>query len=478
MTGLSPQSLFEKIWSRRRIDDLNADGSLALMHIDRVMLHERMGGVALKSLAGRQLPVRSPQQVFATIDHIADTRPGRTEDSTLMPGGAEFIRVTRDESHKAGIHFFDINDPNQGIVHVISPEQGIVLPGITLVCPDSHTCTQGAFGALAWGIGSSEAEHALATRTLRVRKPRSMRVLVNGRLSEGVSAKDVALALIARYGADGAQRCVVEFDGPAIREMSIEARQTLCNMAVEFSAFTALIAPDEKVFDMLRGRPFAPAGAQWDEALASWRTLKSDEGASFDVELEMDASELAPMVTWGTSPQHACGVDGFVPDPDTGADTNSLEATGRALSYMGLQPGDRLAELPIQAAFIGSCTNGRLSDLQVAAEVLRGRRVAPHIRAICVPGSTSVKREAEALGLDRVFTDAGFEWRESGCSMCFFSGGESFGVAERVISTTNRNFEGRQGPQTRTHLASPATVAASALSGCIADPRPFLKGQR
>ncbi|MBH1963067.1 MAG: 3-isopropylmalate dehydratase large subunit [Comamonadaceae bacterium] len=470
MTVMAPQSLFEKIWAQRRIEDLNADGSLALMHIDRVMLHERMGGVALRSLAERQLPVRNRQQVFATIDHIADTRPGRTEDTTLMPGGVEFIRVTRDESRKSGIHFFDINDPRQGIVHVISPEQGIVLPGITLVCPDSHTCTQGAFGALAWGIGSSEAEHALATRTLRVRKPRSMRVTFTGKLAPGVGAKDLALALIARHGADGAQRCVVEFDGPVIRDMSIEARQTLCNMAVEFSAFTALIAPDEKVFSTLQGRPFAPSGAQWDEALASWRNLKSDEGASFDVELQMDVSDLAPMVTWGTSPQHACGVDDVVP--------GGTQAAERALAYMDVHPGDKLVDLPIQAAFIGSCTNGRLSDLQVAAEVLRGRHVAPHIRAICVPGSTSVKREAEALGLDRVFKDAGFEWRESGCSMCFFSGGESFGVAERVISTTNRNFEGRQGPQTRTHLASPATVAASALSGRIADPRPFLKGER
>lgn len=468
MTGMVPQSLFEKIWAQRRIEDLNADGSLALMHIDRVMLHERMGGVALRSLAERQLPVRNRQQVFATIDHIADTRPGRTEDTTMMPGGVDFIRVTRDESRKSGIHFFDINDPRQGIVHVISPEQGIVLPGITLVCPDSHTCTQGAFGALAWGIGSSEAEHALATRTLRVRKPRSMRVTFTGRLASGVGAKDLALALIARYGADGAQRCVVEFDGPVIQDMSIEARQTLCNMAVEFSAFTALIAPDEKVFSALQGRPFAPSGAQWEEALASWRTLKSDEGAIFDVELEMDVSNLAPMVTWGTSPQHACGVDGVVPE--------GTQAADRALAYMDVHPGDKLAELPIQAAFIGSCTNGRLSDLKVAAEVLRGRHVAPHIRAICVPGSTSVKREAEALGLDRIFKDAGFEWRESGCSMCFFAGGESFGVGERVISTTNRNFEGRQGPQTRTHLASPATVAASALTGRISDPRPFLQG--
>ncbi|SFC03099.1 3-isopropylmalate/(R)-2-methylmalate dehydratase large subunit [Polaromonas sp. OV174] len=474
MTKRPPQSLFEKIWSRRRIADLDADGSLALVHIDRVMLHERTGGVALRSLSERKLPVRRPSQVFATIDHIVDTRPGRT-DITLMPSGTNFIRATREEAHKAGIHLFDIDDPRQGIVHVISPEQGIVLPGITLVCPDSHTCTQGAFGALAWGIGSSEAEHALATQTLRVRKPRSMRVLFNGRLAAGVSAKDMALALIARYGSDGAQRCVVEFDGPAVRELSIEARQTLCNMAVEFSAFTALIAPDEQVFDALYGRSFAPKDSQWDQAVAFWRTLRSDDDADFDAELQMNASALSPMVTWGTSPQHACGVDEFVPDPEAAVEARSAESAFRALAYMGLKPGDRLADLPIQAAFIGSCTNSRLSDLVTAAAILRGRRVAPNVRAICVPGSTSVKREAEALGLHRVFIDAGFEWREAGCSMCFFAGGESFGESERVISTTNRNFEGRQGPQTRTHLASPATVAASALVGRIADPRVFFE---
>ncbi|MFH7042248.1 3-isopropylmalate dehydratase large subunit [Paucibacter sp. JuS9] len=455
MSGLS---LFEKIWHSRRIAALGPETDL--LRIDRVMLHERTGGVALRALAERGLPVRAPKQVFATFDHIVDTLPGRS-DRTLMAGGEAFIRTTREEARRTGIHLFDLGDERQGIVHVISPEQGIVLPGATLVCPDSHTCTQGAFGALAWGIGSSEAEHALATQTLRVRRPRSMRVSFEGKLAAGVTAKDMALALIARHGAGGAERSVVEFAGAAVRALSIEARQTLCNMAVEFSAFSALIAPDAAVCEALEGRPFAPQGPLWEQALQHWQGLYSDADARFDAELSVDVEGLAPMVTWGTSPQHAMPVDQAVPD----------DAPEQPLAYMGLERGQRLLGLPITAAFIGSCTNSRLSDLRAAAALLRGRRVAPHVRAICVPGSSSVKRAAEAEGLDRVFTAAGFEWRESGCSMCFFAGGESFGQRERVVSSTNRNFEGRQGPQTRSHLASPATVAASALAGCIADLR-------
>lgn len=469
---MSGTSLFEKIWRARRIIDLDADGQTALLHIDRVMLHERTGGVALRSLAERGQTVREPQQVFATFDHIVDTRPGRSEATTLTPGGAEFIRVTRQESRAAGIHLFDLGDSRQGIVHAISPEQGIVLPGITLVCPDSHTCTQGAFGALAWGIGSSEAEHALATRTLRVKKPRSVRVTITGQLRPGASAKDLALALIARFGADGAQRGVVEFTGPAVRSLGLAGRQTLCNMSVEFSAFSALIAPDDIVYAALHGRPHAPQGADWDAALAEWHALRSDDDATFDLELSLDASQVGPMVTWGTSPQQACAVGGRVPLDHELDSLGAAHAAGarRALAYMGLSPGMPLAGLPVDAAFIGSCTNGRLDDLAEAAQVLRGHRVAEGVRAICVPASTQVKREAEALGLHRVFLEAGFEWRESGCSLCFFAGGESFGPHQRVISSTNRNFEGRQGPRTRTHLASPATVAASAVRGCIADP--------
>ncbi len=466
-------SLFEKLWMQHVVADLDAGTSL--LHIDRVFLHERTGSVALQTLENDGRRVRHPELAFCTMDHIVDTLPGRS-DKTLMPGGQEFIRTTRETTGRAGIRLFDVNDPNQGIVHVISPEQGIVLPGATVVCPDSHTCTQGAFGALAWGIGSSEAEHALATQTLRVAKPRSMRVSFEGVLSDCVTAKDMMLWLIGQYSASGAAGHAVEFAGSAVRNLTVEARMTLCNMAVEFSAFTGLVAPDQAVFDYLQGRPFAPKGAMWTQALKHWSTLQTDDGAHFDREIVVDSQTIGPMVTWGTSPQHAVSINANVPDPGLETDSHSRTAMERALAYMDLQPGQSLTSVPINAAFIGSCTNSRLSDLQAAAQLLRGRRVARGVKAICVPGSSQVKRAAEAQGLDQIFIDAGFEWRESGCSMCFFAGGESFGLRERVVSTTNRNFESRQGPQTRSHLASPLTVAASALTGYLADPRDVVGG--
>ncbi len=464
------QSLFEKLWQQHRVTSL-VDGT-DLIHIDRVFLHERTGGIALQSLDQASHRVKNPNLAFATIDHIVDTLPGRN-DQTIMPGGEAFIRVTREQTRRSGIQLFDIGDARQGIVHVVSPEQGIALPGATIVCPDSHTCTQGAMGALAWGIGSSDAEHALATQTLRVKKPGSMRVRFDGLLPSGVGAKDMILALIAQHSASGAKGRVVEFDGQVVRSLGMEARMTLCNMGVEFSAFTAVIAPDQTTFDYLHGRPFAPKGAQWEIACEAWRELFSDPSATFDDEIQFDVSNLQPMVTWGTSPEHAMAVTENVPKPGDASDDATRQARARALSYMALTEGQPIADLTIDAAFIGSCTNSRLSDLRDAARILKGRKIATGVRAICVPGSTSVKQAAQAEGLDQVFKDAGFEWRESGCSMCFFAGGESFGFQERVISTTNRNFEGRQGPKTRTHLASPATVAASAIEGRIADPRPF-----
>ncbi len=464
-------SLFDKLWRQHVVTELDAESSL--LHIDRVFLHERTGSIALRTLEQDARPVRHPELAFCTMDHIVDTLPGRG-DQTLMPGGTAFIQTTRDTAQRAGIRLYDVRDPLQGIVHVISPEQGIVLPGTTVVCPDSHTCTQGALGALAWGIGSSEAEHVLATQTLRVARPRSMRVNLEGTLGAGVGAKDLMLWLIGRESASGAKGHAVEFAGAAVRALSVEARLTLCNLAVEFSAFTGMVAPDDLVFQYLAGRRFAPAGAVWEQALAHWRTLRSDAEARFDRELNLDISLVEPMVTWGTSPEHALGISGAVPDPLQARDAVSRKGMERALEYMGLQPGQRLQGLPIEAAFIGSCTNSRLSDLRAAAQVLRGRKVAAGVRAICVPGSMQVKRDAEAEGLDRIFLDAGFEWRESGCSMCFYAGGESFGLRQRVISTTNRNFESRQGPQTRSHLASPVAVAASAIAGRIADPRPLL----
>lgn len=404
--------------------------------------------------AGRA--VHDPARVFAVMDHIVDTRIGRG-DQTLMPGGQAFITETREAALAAGLTLFDVTDRDQGIVHVISPEQGIVLPGVTLVAPDSHTCTQGAFGALAWGIGSSEAEHALATGVLRLARPGSMRVTFSGALPPGVTAKDMALALISAHGAGGGAGHVVEFAGAAVRGLDMEGRMTLCNMATEFSAMTGIIAPDAVTFAYLAGRSYAPASFDG----AYWSALASDADAVFDREIEIDAASLAPMVSWGTSPEQAIPVDGVIP-----------QGPQRVHDYIGLKAGQPIIGTPIDAAFIGSCTNSRISDLRRAATLLKGKRIAPGIRkALVVPGSMAVKRAAEAEGLDRIFTDAGFEWRNAGCSLCFYAGGEGFEPGSRTISSTNRNFEGRQGPGIRTHIASPEVVVASALAGAIADPR-------
>jgi 3-isopropylmalate/(R)-2-methylmalate dehydratase large subunit len=401
--------------------------------------------------AGRT--VVDPSRVFAVTDHIVDTRPGRN-DKTLIPGGQAFISETRAACAEAGIRLFDVNDPDQGIVHVISPELGIVLPGLTLIAPDSHTCTQGAFGALAWGIGSSEAEHAMATGTLRVVKPETMRVTFTGELQNGVTPKDMILHLIATHGAGGGKSCVVEFAGDAVTALDMEGRMTLCNMATEFSAFTGLIAADEVTTAYIKGRHFAP------DPLPDWSNMKSDDDAHFVYEIAIDASKIEPMVSWGTSPEQSIPVSGAVPQ----------NANPKSLDYIGLTAGRLIGGVPIDAAFIGSCTNARLSDLKRAAELVKGKHVAKGVHALVVPGSTSVKRKAEAQGLDRIFTDAGFEWRESGCSLCFYAGGEGFAPGSRVISSTNRNFEGRQGPGIRTHIASPEVVAASAIAGFITAP--------
>lgn len=431
-----------------------------MLAIDRVFLHERTGAAALNSLAAAGRKVADPARVFAVTDHIVDTRPGRT-DQTLVPGGQAFITETRTAAKAAGITMFDVNDPNQGIVHVISPELGIILPGCTLIAPDSHTCTQGAFGALAWGVGSSEAEHAMATGTLRLTKPKSMRVNFSGKLGFGVTPKDMILTLIARYSAAGGKGHAVEFAGQAVVDLDMEGRMTLCNMATEFSAMSGFIAPDDKSFDYLEGRRYAPKGEAFSFAVENWRQLRTDKDAAFDLEIEINAGEITPMVSWGTSPEQTVGIGESVPS----------DAPMRSLEYMDLAIGQPLKSLPIDAAFIGSCTNSRLSDLRRASVILKGKHIAAGIKAICVPGSSRVKKEAEAEGIDRIFLDAGFEWRESGCSMCFYAGGESFEANSRVISTTNRNFESRQGPNVKTHIASPETVAASAIAGAIADPR-------
>ncbi|WOE75361.1 3-isopropylmalate dehydratase large subunit [Alterisphingorhabdus coralli] len=455
-----PASLFDRLWDGHEIARLGS-GS-ALIAIDRIFLHERTGAAALRSLAEAGREVVDPNRVFAVADHIVDTRPGRT-DQTLMPGGQAFISETRAAAKAAGIRFFDVNDPDQGIVHVISPELGIILPGCTLIAPDSHTCTQGAFGALAWGIGSSEAEHAMAAGTLRLKKPKSMRVSFSGSLAQGVTPKDMIIQLIALHGAAGGKGHAVEFAGDAVMALDMEGRMTLCNMATEFSAMSGFIAPDEKTFAYLKGRQYAPTSDLWDQALAQWQSLKSDDGAVFDSEIVLDANAIAPMVSWGTSPESSVRIEGRVPD----------NAGVRALEYMALDKGQALQGLKIDAAFIGSCTNSRLSDLRRASHMLKGKKIAPGIKAICVPGSSRVKRAAEAEGIDKIFVEAGFEWRESGCSMCFYAGGESFAANSRVISTTNRNFESRQGPNVKTHIASPETVVASAIHGAISDPRKF-----
>ncbi len=466
--ALPPRTLAGAIWDAHVVAALG--GGTDLLALDRLLLHERTGGVALKSLDDAGRSVAAPARVFATMDHIVDTFPDRSDD-TLMPTGKAFLTAMREGALRHGITLFDLHDPRQGIVHVISPEQGIVLPGLTLACPDSHTCTQGAFGAIAWGIGSTEAEHALATMTLRVERPLDMRIIVEGSLGAGVTAKDLALHIIRRLGSGGAKRHIVEFAGAAVRALDMEGRMTLCNMATELAAFGAIIAPDEATFAYLEGRPYAPKGASWEAAVAEWRSLGTEEGATFAAEYRLDAADVAPMITWGTSPQHSIPLGMAVPIFEALDGATGRGDYDRALAYMDLTPGSPLEGLPVDAAFIGSCTNSRVSDLRRAAAILKGRKVAPGVRAICVPGSTQVKRDAEAEGLDAIFRAAGFEWREAGCSMCFYAGGESFGTQQRVVSSTNRNFESRQGPGTRTHIASPETVAASAIAGAITDPR-------
>ena len=463
-----PRTFFEKVWDEHVIADLGDD--TYLLQIDRLFLHEMSGSVAMRQLekSGRQ--PAAPELVFTVIDHVIDTQPGRGPNQSPAKSGPAMIEASRRASQKYGFTFFDVGDPRQGIVHVVSPELAIALPGLTLVCGDSHTCTVGGIGALAWGIGSTEGEHVLATQTLAQVKPKTMRVNFEGELPPGVYPKDMVLHLIGTIGANGGIGYAVEFAGDAIRKLPIEGRLTICNMAIEFQAKYGFVAPDETTFDYLEGREFAPKERAWDQAVAYWRTLATDPGAVFDREVTINCAEIRPQVTWGTSPQQVAAIDGRVPDPSDVADPGTRTLVERAIEYIQLQPGTRLEGVPIDAAYIGSCTNARISDLRAAAAVLKGRKIAPGIQAICVPGSTQVKLAAEAEGLDQVFRDAGFEWHESGCALCGHMGNDRL-ADQRVISTTNRNFEGRQGPKTRTHLASPVTVAASAIAGRITDAR-------
>jgi 3-isopropylmalate/(R)-2-methylmalate dehydratase large subunit len=458
-----PRTLFERLWDDHAIADL--DERTALLQVDRHIVHEVSSAEAFRQLERAGRTVQCPGQTFATQDHILSTRPGR--DDATFEGGTEFVRFLRGNCARHGIELFDVGDPRQGIVHVVAAELGLALPGSTLACGDSHTATLGAFGTLAWGVGTSEVAHVLATQTLAQVRPQAMEIRLEGALPRSVVAKDLILAILGRHGVAAGVGHAVEYRGSSIRALSMEARMTVCNMSIELGARFGIIAPDDTTFAYLHGRPYAPRGEDWDRALAQWHSLRSDDGARFARSLTLDVTRLKPQVTWGTTPGDVVAIDQAVPEVPGAAGRDAFD---RALAYMGLQPGRPLEGTPVDVVFIGSCTNGRLSDLRDAAALLHGRRVAPGVRALAVPGSSAVRAAAEREGLDRVFRDAGFEWREAGCSMCLALNDDVVPAGARCVSTSNRNFEGRQGPGARTHLASPLTAAASAIAGHIADP--------
>jgi 3-isopropylmalate/(R)-2-methylmalate dehydratase large subunit len=458
--------MLAKIWDQHVIARISEDTDL--LHVDRHLLHDLGGSRGLLDLKSRGLKVHNPELTFATPDHAISTAHGRAGTSKI---GQELLAALRVETSASGIQMFDIDHPGQGIVHVIGPELGLSLPGCLIVCGDSHTCTHGGLGALAFGIGSSELTHVLATQALIQRRPKTMRVRFDGKLSLGVTAKDLILALIGHVGAAGGTGYAVEYAGSAIRDMPVEGRLTICNLSIELGAKMGMVAPDEKTFEFLRARRYAPKGEMWEQALGAWRQLPGDADAVFDKEVIIDVETITPQVTWGISPEHVVGVDGHVPNPQEIDDPARRASVEAALEYMGLEGGAPIAGTPVDWVFIGSCTNSRLSDLRAAAEIARGRKVAPRVRAWVVPGSETVKREAVAEGLDKLFTDAGFEWREPGCSMCLAANGETVAPGQRSVSTSNRNFVGRQGPRARTHLASPASAAAAAIAGVITDVR-------
>jgi len=461
------RTLFEKIWTQHAVVELSKE--LSLLAIDRHFLHDLEGGPNFMRLAKLGYRVHDPDLTFAMPDHAISSLPGRTTDTN--PTGGRLLREMRRGASAAGIKLFDIGDDGQGIVHVAAPEMGLTLPGATVVCPDSHTCTHGALGALAIAIGSSEVAHVLATQTLRQKKPKTMRIRLEGSRAPGVSAKDVILSTIGQLGTAVGRGHALEFAGSLIDELTIEERLTVCNLSIELGSKTGIMAPDEATYEYLAGRPYAPKGALFDKAVAHWRKLPSDEDVVFDAEHTIHVPNIAPQITWGTSPQDVIDVTGRIPDPSNEADPERRKNMEAALKYMGMRPGEAIEGTPVDWVFIGSCTNGRLSDLREAAKALSGQKVASSVRAWIVPGSVAVKRAAEREGLHRKFLDAGFEWREPGCSMCVGANGDIIAPGERSVSTTNRNFVGRQGPGARTHLASPAMAVAAALTGQIADIR-------
>jgi 3-isopropylmalate/(R)-2-methylmalate dehydratase large subunit len=454
-----PRTLFEKVWDAHLVRPASAD-TPAVLYVDLHLLHEVTSPQAFSTLRERGLSVRRPDRTLATMDHAIPTLPGAAADAEA----AVQMAALETNTLRAGITLYGLGHRRQGIVHVIAPELGVTQPGMTIVCGDSHTSTHGALGALAFGIGTSEVAQVLASQCLFQDRPRTLAVEVEGRLQPGVTAKDLSLALVALLGVDGGTGHVIEYRGPAVRALSVEERMTVCNMSIEAGARAGMVAPDETTFAYLAGRPHAPRGAAWEAAVARWRALATDEGAVFDRVVRFDASALQPMITYGTNPAMAVSVRGRVP-------AASSPAIERALAYMGLEPGQELLGHPVDVVFIGSCTNSRLSDLRLAASILRGRKVASGTRTLVVPGSQQVKREAEAEGLDRAFREAGAEWREAGCSMCIAMNGDRLERGQYAVSTSNRNFEGRQGPGGRTFLASPLTAAASAVRGRIADAR-------
>jgi 3-isopropylmalate/(R)-2-methylmalate dehydratase large subunit len=467
MTG--PRTLFDKIWDSHVIDR-QEDGT-CLIYIDLHLVHEVTSPQAFEGLRLARRRVRRPDATIAVPDHNVPT----TDRSRGIDDPESKLQLdTLDQNvREFGVPYFSIDDIRQGIVHIIGPEQGLTQPGMTIVCGDSHTATHGAFGALAFGIGTSEVEHVLATQTLIQRPAKNMRIAVEGSLTLGVTAKDVILAVIAKIGTAGGTGHVMEYAGSTIRGLSMEGRMTLCNMSIEAGARAGLVAPDETTFEYLKGRPHAPKGGAWEQAVAYWRNLPSDPGAHFDREVRLEASEIAPHVTWGTSPQDGVPITGRVPDPAEVEDPLKRAAMQRSLEYMGLAPHTPLTEVPVQRVFIGSCTNSRIEDLRAAAAIAKGRKVAPGVLALVVPGSGLVKHQAEEEGLDRVFLEAGFQWREPGCSMCMSMNADKASAGERVASTSNRNFEGRQGKGARTHLMSPAMAAAAAVTGRLTDVREF-----
>ena len=462
-----PQTLFDKIWNQHLVDQ--QDDGTCVLYIDRHLIHEVTSPQAFEGLRLTNRTPRQPQAALAVADHNVPTSD--RSEGIKEPQSRLQVETLERNAEEVGIPLFRMSDERQGIVHIIGPEQGLTQPGMTIVCGDSHTSTHGAFGALAFGIGTSEVEHVLATQTLQARKPKNMRITVEGSLPLGVTAKDIILAIIGKIGTAGGTGHVIEYAGEAIHSLTMEGRMTICNMSIEAGARAGLIAPDETTFNYIKGRPFAPQGENWEKAVAYWQSLPSDAGAIYDKEVTLKASEIIPQITWGTSPQDVLPITESVPDPSDFSDFNRQQAVKRALEYMGLTPGTKLTEIPVDTVFIGSCTNGRIEDLREVAKVVEGRKVSDGVYAMIVPGSGLVKHQAEQEGLDIIFKQGGFDWREPGCSMCLAMNADQLKPGERCASTSNRNFEGRQGRGGRTHLVSPAMAAAAAVTGKLTDVR-------